>query len=136
MKVVSVLFIIGTSLTLWILGGMELITKERRWTTLATKMGLKTANNKGIGGILRTHYERVVYPYVIFETGKNTKKVNVGNGKVKAEDEDRDKDYVPHHILSRMAVKPPTPSKYQVFWWIKLYDILINAYFSVCSQKI
>ena len=136
MKVVSVLFIIGTSLTMWILGGMELITKERRWTTLATKMGLKTANNKGIGGILRTHYERVVYPYVIFETGKNTKKVNVGNGKVKAEDEDRDKDYVPHHILSRMAVKPPTPSKYQVFGWIKLYDILINSFFSVCSQKI
>lgn len=94
-----------------ILGGMELITRERRWTTLATKMGLKTANNKGIGGILRTHYERVVHPYVIFQTGKNTKKVNVGNGKIKVEEEERDKDYVPHHILSRMAVKPPPPSK-------------------------
>lgn len=94
-----------------VLGGMELITKERRWTTLATKMGLKTANNKGIGGILRTHYERVVHPYVIFETGKNTKKMNVGNGKVKIEDEHKDKDYVPHHIPSRMAVKPPPPSK-------------------------
>ncbi|EFX69009.1 hypothetical protein DAPPUDRAFT_301194 [Daphnia pulex] len=92
-------------------GGMELITKERRWTTLATRMGLKTANNKGIGGILRTHYERVVYPYVIFETGKNTKRVSVGNEKVKVEDADRDKDYVPHHILSRMAVKPPPPTK-------------------------
>uniref|UniRef100_A0A0P5I956 [histone H3]-trimethyl-L-lysine(4) demethylase n=1 Tax=Daphnia magna TaxID=35525 RepID=A0A0P5I956_9CRUS len=92
-------------------GGMELITKERRWTTLATKMGLKTANNKGIGGILRTHYERVVYPYVIFETGKNTKKVNVGNSKIKVEDEHKDKDYVPHHIPSRMAVKPPPPTK-------------------------
>jgi histone demethylase JARID1 len=97
-----------------ILGGMELITKERRWTTLATRMGLKTANNKGIGGILRTHYERVVYPYVIFETGKNTKRVSVGNEKVKVEDADRDKDYVPHHILSRMAVKPPPPSKFYV----------------------
>lgn len=90
---------------------METITRERRWTTLATKMGLKTANNKGIGGILRTHYERVVHPYVIFQTGKNSKRVNVGNGKVKVEEEERDKDYVPHHILSRMAVKPPPPSK-------------------------
>lgn len=91
---------------------MELISKERRWTTLAVKMGLKTANNKGIGGILRTHYERIVHPYVIFQTGKNTKKVDVGNGKVKTEDEEKDKDYVPHHILSRMAVKPPPQSKY------------------------
>ena len=91
---------------------MELITRERRWTTLATKMGLKTANNKGIGGILKTHYERIVHPYVIFQTGKNTKKdkVDVANGKIKTEAEDKDKDYVPHHILSRMAVKPPPQS--------------------------
>ncbi len=95
--------------SLLILGGMELITKERRWTTLATKMGLKTANNKGIGGILRTHYERVVHPYVTFQTGKNTKKVNIG--KIKVEDVDKDKDYVPHHIQSRQAVKPPPPCK-------------------------
>ena len=93
-----------------IVGGMELITKERRWTTLATKMGLKTANNKGIGGILRTHYERVVHPYVTFKTGKDAKKVDVA--KIKVEDTERDKDYVPHHIVSRQAVKPPLPSKF------------------------
>jgi len=75
-------------------------------------MGLKTANNKGIGGILRTHYERIVHPYVIFQTGKNLKRMNAGNGKIKVEKEDdRDRDYVPHHIPSRMAVKPPLAGK-------------------------
>ena len=91
-------------------GGMDDITRERRWTTLACKMGLKTANNKGIGGILRTHYERIVHPYVIFQSGKNLKRMNESNGKIKVEKED-DKDYVPHHIPSRMAVKPPSTGK-------------------------
>lgn len=89
---------------------MEAITRERRWATIATKMGLKTAHNKGIGGILRTHYERIVHPYMIFQSGKNTRKMNVGKVKVEEEEAD-DKDYVPHHILSRMAVKPPPLSR-------------------------
>ena len=89
---------------------MEAITRERRWTTIATKMGLKSTNNKGIGGILKTHYERIVHPYMVFQSGKNSRKMNVG--KVKEEKEEvNDKDYVPHHIPSRMAVKPPLPSK-------------------------
>ena len=94
---------------------MDEVTRERRWTTLAGKMGLKTANNKGIGGILRTHYERIVHPYATFQAGKNSKRLSVGNGKIKVEKEDdRDRDYVPHHIPSRMAVKPPPPSKIPV----------------------
>ena len=100
-------------------GGMEVITRERRWTTIATRMGLKTANNKGIGGILRTHYERIVHPYVTFQLGKDAaKRKAAGSAKdeqgtsIKVEVEDvKDKDYVPHHIQSRMAVKPPAPSK-------------------------
>lgn len=76
-------------------------------------MGLKNANNKGIGGILRTHYERVVHPYVTFQSGKNARKMNMAKVKVEEEEID-DKDYVPHHIPSRMAVKPPPPSKISV----------------------
>lgn len=92
---------------------MEAVTRERKWTTMAHKMGFKNPNHKGVGGILRNHYERVVHPYDIFRLGKNDRKVNVANGKVKVEDEDKDRDYVPHHIPSRMAVKPPPPSERQ-----------------------
>ena len=92
-------------------GGMEIVTRERKWTGIANRLGLKSNNHKGIGSILRTHYERIIYPFVVFQTGKN-KRVSVENGKIKLEEEDiKDKDYVPHHIPSRMAVKPPPPSK-------------------------
>jgi len=92
-------------------GGMEYVTRERKWTGIANRLGLKSNNHKGIGSILRTHYERIIYPFVVFQTGKN-KRVSVENGKIKMEEEDiKDRDYVPHHIPSRMAVKPPPPNK-------------------------
>lgn len=102
-------------------GGMDHVTRERRWTVIATRMGLKTIHNKGIGGILRTHYERIVHPYVTFQLdkeairkkGKNGGSTIVDGRSIKVEEEDiKDKDYVPHHIQSRMAVKPPPPSNY------------------------
>jgi len=90
---------------------MDVVSRERKWTTIAIRLGIKSSNHKGIGGILRTHYERIIYPFVVFQTGKDRLAVNKGKIKLEEEEIMKDKDYVPHHIPSRMAVKPPPPNK-------------------------
>uniref|UniRef100_A0A4W5NUP7 [histone H3]-trimethyl-L-lysine(4) demethylase n=1 Tax=Hucho hucho TaxID=62062 RepID=A0A4W5NUP7_9TELE len=42
---------------------------ERRWSKIALKMGF--APGKAIGSHLRSHYERILYPYNLFQTGAN-----------------------------------------------------------------
>jgi hypothetical protein len=48
-------------------GGMESISQERRWTRVATSMGYESG--KGVGGTLKCHYERLLFPYYLFKTG-------------------------------------------------------------------
>ena len=48
-------------------GGMESISQERRWTKVATSMGYESG--KGVGGTLKCHYERLLFPYYLFKTG-------------------------------------------------------------------
>ncbi|KAM9785478.1 LOW QUALITY PROTEIN: lysine-specific demethylase 5B-B [Neosynchiropus ocellatus] len=50
-------------------GGFELVCRERRWTKIAVQMGF--APGKAIGSHLRGHYEKVLYPYHLFQTGAN-----------------------------------------------------------------
>ncbi|KAF2880482.1 hypothetical protein ILUMI_25689 [Ignelater luminosus] len=86
-------------------GGSDVISKERKWSKIAVQMGYPPG--KGIGTILKTHFERLLYPYDIFREGKS---VNI---KVESSDpaesaEKVDKDYKPHGIAGRMTVKPPS----------------------------
>lgn len=46
---------------------MESISLERRWTRVAQSMGYESG--KGIGGTLKSHYERILFPYFLFKTG-------------------------------------------------------------------
>jgi len=46
---------------------MEGITRERRWTQVAQKMGYDSG--KGVGGTLKNHYERILFPFFLFKTG-------------------------------------------------------------------
>lgn len=48
-------------------GGFDAVCKDRRWTKISVKMGF--APGKAIGSHLRTHYERILYPYNVFQTG-------------------------------------------------------------------
>lgn len=48
-------------------GGMENISQERRWTKVAQAMGYESG--KGVGGTLKSHYERILFPYFLFKTG-------------------------------------------------------------------
>lgn len=48
-------------------GGFDIVGKERRWARVAQKLGYPTGRN--IGSLLRSHYERIVYPFEVFHAG-------------------------------------------------------------------
>lgn len=50
-------------------GGFDAVCRERRWTKISVKMGF--APGKAVGSHLRAHYERILYPYNLFQTGNN-----------------------------------------------------------------
>ncbi|XP_065304371.1 lysine-specific demethylase 5A-like [Dermacentor albipictus] len=84
-------------------GGMEQVCRERKWTKVASRMGY--APMRTLGSLLRQHYERILYPYDVFQSGANLGDVNLSED---SEDCDKkDRDYVPHGIPSRQAIKPP-----------------------------
>uniref|UniRef100_A0A4W3I937 [histone H3]-trimethyl-L-lysine(4) demethylase n=1 Tax=Callorhinchus milii TaxID=7868 RepID=A0A4W3I937_CALMI len=48
-------------------GGFDTVCKERRWSKVAHKMGYLPG--KALGSLLRSHYERILYPYNLFQSG-------------------------------------------------------------------
>uniref|UniRef100_A0AAY4C603 [histone H3]-trimethyl-L-lysine(4) demethylase n=1 Tax=Denticeps clupeoides TaxID=299321 RepID=A0AAY4C603_9TELE len=84
-------------------GGFETVSKERRWARVATKLGYPPGKN--IGSLLRSHYERIVQPFEMFQSGRahthtHTHKLDV------------DKEYKPHSIPLRQSVQPSKMSSY------------------------
>uniref|UniRef100_A0A3B3B9I3 [histone H3]-trimethyl-L-lysine(4) demethylase n=1 Tax=Oryzias melastigma TaxID=30732 RepID=A0A3B3B9I3_ORYME len=49
-------------------GGFEIVCQDRRWTKIALQMGYSPG--KAIGSHLRGHYERILYPYTLFQSGE------------------------------------------------------------------
>ncbi|XP_031594762.1 lysine-specific demethylase 5C isoform X2 [Oreochromis aureus] len=87
-------------------GGFEMVCKERRWARIAQRLGYPPGKN--IGSLLRSHYERIVYPYEMFQSG-----ANLQHCKPKHYDgEDVDKEYKPHSIPLRQSVQPSKISSY------------------------
>ncbi|XP_062314993.1 lysine-specific demethylase 5B-B isoform X1 [Osmerus eperlanus] len=50
-------------------GGFDIVCRERKWTKIAMTMGF--APGKAVGSHLRSHYERILYPYNLFQSGAN-----------------------------------------------------------------
>ncbi|XP_053321235.1 lysine-specific demethylase 5A isoform X2 [Spea bombifrons] len=48
-------------------GGFEVVSKEKKWSRVATRMGYMPG--KGTGSLLKTHYDRILYPYELFQSG-------------------------------------------------------------------
>uniref|UniRef100_A0A3B3BBK0 [histone H3]-trimethyl-L-lysine(4) demethylase n=1 Tax=Oryzias melastigma TaxID=30732 RepID=A0A3B3BBK0_ORYME len=48
-------------------GGFEMVCKERRWARIAQRLGYPPGKN--IGSLLRSHYERIIYPFQMFQSG-------------------------------------------------------------------
>uniref|UniRef100_A0A4W5L4W3 [histone H3]-trimethyl-L-lysine(4) demethylase n=1 Tax=Hucho hucho TaxID=62062 RepID=A0A4W5L4W3_9TELE len=59
-------------------GGFETVCKEKRWSKVASRMGFPPG--KGMGSLLRSHFERILYPYELFQSGA-TLTVNDGYNK-------------------------------------------------------
>ncbi|KAL1020953.1 hypothetical protein UPYG_G00006830 [Umbra pygmaea] len=98
-------------------GGFDIVCRDRRWTAIALKMGF--APGKAVGSHLRSHYERILYPYNLFQSGANltpelaSKLMHL----VSSPDLDMkptlpvdtgDKEYKPHDLVERQQlVQPP-----------------------------
>uniref|UniRef100_A0A3Q3WI27 [histone H3]-trimethyl-L-lysine(4) demethylase n=1 Tax=Mola mola TaxID=94237 RepID=A0A3Q3WI27_MOLML len=50
-------------------GGFDIVCQDRRWTKIALQMGF--APGKAVGSHLRGHYEKILYPYNLFQSGSN-----------------------------------------------------------------
>uniref|UniRef100_A0AAR2M0A2 [histone H3]-trimethyl-L-lysine(4) demethylase n=1 Tax=Pygocentrus nattereri TaxID=42514 RepID=A0AAR2M0A2_PYGNA len=103
-------------------GGFDVVCKDRRWTKIATTMGF--APGKAVGSHLRAHYERIIYPYNLFQSGANLL-VFVNCDKMSCLDvfvwlfhpqfvqnpslseNDNDKEYKPHDLVQRQNTQVP-----------------------------
>ncbi|CAG9828368.1 unnamed protein product [Diabrotica balteata] len=88
------------------LGGFENVIKERKWKEVADSMGFQ---KKGVGAALKMHYERLLYPYDLFKSGKTFEgklDESIPSTSKDTPVDKTDKDYKPHGIASRMQIKP------------------------------
>ncbi|GAB1303303.1 Lysine-specific demethylase 5D [Apodemus speciosus] len=81
-------------------GGYEAICKDRRWAHVAQRLNYPSGKN--IGSLLRSHYERIIYPYEMFQSGANLVQCNTDP----FDSEEKDKEYKPHSIPLRQSVQP------------------------------
>ncbi|XP_060263738.1 lysine-specific demethylase 5C isoform X16 [Ovis aries] len=86
-------------------GGYEAICKDRRWARVAQRLNYPPGKN--IGSLLRSHYERIVYPYEMYQSGANL----VCNTRP-FDNEEKDKEYKPHSIPLRQSVQPSKFNSY------------------------
>ncbi|XP_032935965.1 lysine-specific demethylase 5B [Catharus ustulatus] len=81
-------------------GGFDVVCKERKWTKIATRMGF--APGKAVGSHIRAHYERILYPYNLFQSGASLLCLQ----KPDLSSDTKDKEYKPHDIPQRQSVPP------------------------------
>ncbi|XP_046505281.1 lysine-specific demethylase 5D isoform X6 [Equus quagga] len=87
-------------------GGYEAICKDRRWARVAQRLNYPPGKN--IGSLLRSHYERIIYPYEMFQSGANLVPCDTHP----FDNEEKDKEYKPHSIPLRQSVQPSKFSSY------------------------
>uniref|UniRef100_A0A8D0HTP4 [histone H3]-trimethyl-L-lysine(4) demethylase n=1 Tax=Sphenodon punctatus TaxID=8508 RepID=A0A8D0HTP4_SPHPU len=86
-------------------GGYEAICKDRRWARVAQRLSYPSGKN--IGSLLRAHYERIIHPYEMYQSGANL----VCNARP-FDNEEKDKEYKPHSIPLRQSVQPSKFNSY------------------------
>ncbi|KFB41574.1 AGAP004854-PA-like protein [Anopheles sinensis] len=80
-------------------GGLEVVTKERKWSKVACRMGYQ--QGKSVGSNLRHHYDRLLYPFDVYRSGKVVDLASIDP------EPSEDCEYEPHCIESRQQVQPP-----------------------------
>ena len=48
-------------------GGYDVCCRERKWSKVCSRLGYTAGKN--VGSTLRQHYEKVLYPYDLFQQG-------------------------------------------------------------------
>uniref|UniRef100_A0A8C6UUZ9 [histone H3]-trimethyl-L-lysine(4) demethylase n=1 Tax=Neogobius melanostomus TaxID=47308 RepID=A0A8C6UUZ9_9GOBI len=84
-------------------GGFEIVCRDRHWSKISVKMGFSPG--KAIGSHLRAHYERILYPYNMFQTGTNLS-VRLTRPAYFLTNDTKDQEYTPHDIPQRQSVQP------------------------------
>uniref|UniRef100_A0A8C3NQL4 [histone H3]-trimethyl-L-lysine(4) demethylase n=1 Tax=Geospiza parvula TaxID=87175 RepID=A0A8C3NQL4_GEOPR len=87
-------------------GGYEAICKDRRWARVAQRLSYPSGKN--IGSLLRAHYERIIYPYEMYQSGANLVQCHARP----FESEEKDREYKPHSIPLRQSVQPSKFNSY------------------------
>ncbi|XP_067880255.1 lysine-specific demethylase 5C isoform X2 [Heterodontus francisci] len=87
-------------------GGYEAICRDRRWSRVAQRLGYPPG--KGIGSLLRSHYERVIYPFDTFQSGASL----ACQPGPQYDSEEKDREYKPHSIPLRQSVQPSKMNSY------------------------
>jgi ARID/BRIGHT DNA binding domain len=54
-------------------GGMEKVNAEKKWANVAVEIGYNPLNSVKIGALLKSHYERILYPLDVFEKEEASK---------------------------------------------------------------
>jgi len=54
-------------------GGLELVNEEKLWGRVASEMGYSPLSSAKIGAVLKSHYERIIYPLDVFEKEEKNK---------------------------------------------------------------
>uniref|UniRef100_A0A182J0J0 [histone H3]-trimethyl-L-lysine(4) demethylase n=1 Tax=Anopheles atroparvus TaxID=41427 RepID=A0A182J0J0_ANOAO len=80
-------------------GGLEVVTKERKWSKVACRMGYQ--QGKSVGSNLRAHYDRLLYPFDVYRSGNVVDLASIDP------EPNEDCEYEPHCIESRQQVQPP-----------------------------
>ena len=92
------------------------MTEEKKWLKVSTDMGYNTNAHKHIPNLLRAHYERILYPYDVFQREEERKQqvkseeaIKEENNGAEADEQDdcgpEEKEYKPHNIPGRMGMK-------------------------------
>ncbi|MEE6525301.1 hypothetical protein FKM82_025206, partial [Ascaphus truei] len=93
-------------------GGYEVTCRERRWARVAQRMGYPSGKN--LGSLLRSHYERIIYPFHMYQSGANlgvTGTKDCGE-RPHYDSEEKDREYKPHSIPLRQSVQPSKITSY------------------------
>uniref|UniRef100_A0A3B4E1W0 [histone H3]-trimethyl-L-lysine(4) demethylase n=1 Tax=Pygocentrus nattereri TaxID=42514 RepID=A0A3B4E1W0_PYGNA len=92
-------------------GGFDTVCRERKWTQISLKMGF--APGKAVGSHLRAHYERILYPYYLFQTGAsllyptfNPPPPQPLSQKPTLTNDTKDKEYKSHDLPQRQSMQP------------------------------
>uniref|UniRef100_A0AAV2ZPC4 [histone H3]-trimethyl-L-lysine(4) demethylase n=1 Tax=Pyxicephalus adspersus TaxID=30357 RepID=A0AAV2ZPC4_PYXAD len=86
-------------------GGYELVCRDRKWARVAQRIGYPSVKN--LGSLLRSHYERIVYPFHMYQSGANLAGYSE---RPRYNNEEKDKEYKPHSIPLRQSVQPSKTS--------------------------